>query len=172
MLDLSAGQPGCIPQAVADAWASARVVGVLAAVSLPFIRLGRRVAARGAMSRTIAIIMVALAPVFLLSALWSALVSFSEDPFFSGVPAAFLAIAICLATCGGIGLRRRSAAKEPERLRGPSIQPVRGTTEAGDADLGTLETDALVEMLRDSRDHEERERLLLELQERGAVDEM
>ena len=164
MLDLSTGQPGCIPQVVADTWAIARVVGVLAAISLPFIWLGRRVAARGLMSRPAGIILLALASVLLLAAVGSALWSFVQDPSFLDVAAALLVVAIGLAICGAIGLRRRSALKEP--------QPLAAAAEADEARLGTLETDALVEMLRHSRDREERRKAVLELERRGMVEEM
>ena len=173
MLDLSTGQRGCIPQTVADTWAAARIVAVLAAISLPFLWLGRRVAAGGPMGWAAAIILFALAGLLVLGALGCAIVWLNlriEGSLQIG--AALVAIAIGLAAWGGIGLRRLATERKRLRARERGTEPAPTAIEAGAADLGTLESDALVEMLRHTRDPDERERVVSELERRGMVEEM
>jgi hypothetical protein len=143
-LDLSTGRPGRIPQAAGDAWATARIVGLLAAISLPFVWLARRVAARGLMSLPLAIGMLAIGTAGALACPLTMPILF---PHAWDRPAAVpcLVVAVGLAVCGGLGLRRRSAAKEPERLRESSSPPLPSATVVGEAHPESAETEAEVD---------------------------
>jgi ligand-binding sensor domain-containing protein len=163
ILDQGTRQGVCIPATVRDAWGIARPVGLFAAVSLAFAWLGRRVANRGLLGRAAAPFMCLFGALALLAALGFGCAA-SADQAWLPAAAGIGATGLGLAGCGVIATRRRVIADNtPSR----SI-----ASQADSVDLSEVDAPALATMLRVARDPAQRQRVLDELERRGAIDEI